>query len=300
MNSVERVREYTLELPQEPQGGTEPPAYWPSNRGGLQVEHLAARYADGLPLALKDVSFKVKPSERVAIVGRTGSGKSTLALSFFRFIEAAAGSIIVDGVDISTIPLQTLRERLTIIPQEAALFAGTVRFNLDPFGTFSDAELYDVLKRTNLLSNGGLATPGGQSGISSLDDHVQDGAKNFSAGQRQLLCLARGLLKLRNSNVLILDESTANLDHDTDVAVQQTIREELGASTILCIAHRLHTIIDFDRVLVLGQGEVIEYDTPSALLAKEGSEFHRLCSETGDLQRLKELADAHAAEVGGQ
>ena len=158
--------------------------------------------------------------------------------------------------------------------------------------------LYDVLKRTNLLSSRTTGSATGQSGITSLDDQVQEGAKNFSAGQRQLLCLARGLLKLRNSNLLVLDESTANLDHETDVAVQQTIREELGSATILCIAHRLHTIIDFDRVLVLGQGQVIEYDTPSELLARgEQSEFYKLCKESGDLEKLKSIAEAHAREA---
>jgi len=295
-NAVERIREYTLDISQEPQGGREPPAQWPSSRPSIQIENLVVRYAEHLDPALKGVSLDVKPSERVAIVGRTGSGKSTLALSFFRFVEANKGKIVVDGIDIASLPLHTLRDRLTIIPQDAALFSGTVRFNLDPFGQFSDADLYDVLKRTNLVASG-TATPGGSSSISSLDDPVQEGAKNFSAGQRQLLCLARGLLKLRNSNLLVLDESTANLDHETDVAIQETIRQELGDATVLCIAHRLHTIIDFDRVLVLSHGEVLEYDTPSALLAKKDSEFGRLCKETGDFDNLKEIADKHVART---
>lgn len=167
MNSVERVREYTLDIAQEPQSGKEPPAHWPSNETGIQVENLVIKYAENLQPALKGVSFSVRPSvsyisspptlvdrkalndvhfcfannqERVAIVGRTGSGKSTLALSFFRFVEAFQGRIIIDGIDIATLPLHTLRGRLTIIPQDAALFTGTVRFNLDPFGQYSDAE----------------------------------------------------------------------------------------------------------------------------------------------------------------
>lgn len=140
MNSVERIQEYTLEVPQEPEGGREPPAHWPSNDSGIQVENLVIKYAEELQPALKGISFTVKPSERVAIVGRTGSGKSTLALSFFRFVEAFKGRIVIDGIDIASVPLHTLRSRLTIIPQDAALFSGTVRFNLDPFGQYSDAE----------------------------------------------------------------------------------------------------------------------------------------------------------------
>lgn len=187
--------------------------------------------------------------------------------------------------------------------------------------------LYDVLRRTNLLNSANndssrSSTPTSSTkkgGVTSLDDQVQEGAKNFSAGQRQLLCLARGLLKLRNSNLLVLDESTANLDQDTDIAVQKTIREEMGDATILCIARtnsllhrcgqeveltviptdRLQTIIDFDRVLVLAQGEVVEYDTPAELLKKEDSEFYKLCKETGDFDKLQEAAFAHAQGSSG-
>ncbi|GAA5881682.1 hypothetical protein JCM3774_005336 [Rhodotorula dairenensis] len=318
-NSVERIQEY-LDIDQESQGGVKPPAIWPTRGGSISVNKLTASYAPELDPVLKGVSFEVKGGEKVGIVGRTGSGKSSLALSFFRFIEPSSGNITIDGLDINTLRLEDLRSRLTIVAQEAALFAGTLRFNLDPFDEHSDRDVWDALRRVQMAAPGASgitpkptprATPGPSRAASikdddsdtiaaeeadrfvvrSLDMQVKEGGKNFSAGQRQLLALARGILKLKSSSILILDESTASLDAATDERIQQTIRDEMADATILCIAHRLRTIIDYDKVLVLDHGVVLEYDSPCNLLAKEDSSFAGLCRKSGDFDVLKKMAE---------
>ncbi|KAI3626411.1 hypothetical protein CBS9595_001772 [Malassezia furfur] len=297
LNSVERIEEY-IHVPPEQQGGAEPPAHWPTDTGGIEVKQLCVRYAHEFPLALSNVSLRIAPGEKVGIVGRTGSGKSTLSLAFFRFLEAESGSIVIDGVDISTITLEALRRRLTIIPQDAQLFQGTVRMNLDPFDAYDDGDMWFALQRCQLATSAeGAAgfTPTDDSVVRSLDDPVEQGGTNFSAGQRQLLSLARGLLKMRDSRILILDESTANLDADADALIQRTIREQMAPNaTLLTVAHRLKTIIDYDKVLVLDQGKVLEYDTPANLLANTHTEFYALCKRSGELDALTEAA--HTAQ----
>ena len=296
MNSVERVGEY-IRITPERHGGTQPPAHWPTDSGSIEVRELSVRYGPEFPLALTGVTFTIAPGEKVGIVGRTGSGKSTLSLAFFRFLEAESGSIVIDGIDISTITLEALRRRLTIIPQDSQLFKGTVRMNLDPIGVYDDGDMWFALQRCQLASgsNDGPFAPDANSVIKSLDDTVEQGGANFSAGQRQLLSLARGLLKMRESRVLILDESTANLDSESDALIQRTIREHMApGATILTVAHRLKTIIDYDKVLVLDKGKVLEYDSPSNLLAKESSSFYQLCAQSGDLDLLKDMAGKKA------
>ncbi|GAA6043182.1 hypothetical protein JCM8097_008715 [Rhodosporidiobolus ruineniae] len=312
-NSVERVQEYTT-LDQEAQGGVKPPAIWPSRGGKISVNGLTASYAPGLPSVLKNVSFEVNGGEKIGIVGRTGSGKSTLGLSFFRFIEPTSGHISIDGLNINTLRLEDLRSRLTIVAQEAALFAGSLRFNLDPFDQHSDEDCWNALQRVQMAAPEATGitprpTPGpsraasvhsDESGtvaeateryvVKSLDMLVTEGGKNFSAGQRQLLALARGILKLKTSSILILDESTASLDHATDERIQTTIREEMADATILCIAHRLRTIIDYTKILVLDHGVVVEYDTPLNLLARDDSAFAALCRKSGEYDVLVEMA----------
>ncbi|BGP12105.1 Transporter of the ATP-binding cassette (ABC) [Rhodosporidiobolus nylandii] len=309
-NSVERVQEYT-QLDQESKGGVKPPAIWPSRSGNITVNQLTASYAPGLPSVLKSVSFEVKGGEKIGIVGRTGSGKSTLGLSFFRFIEPSSGNITIDGIDINTLRLDELRSRLTIVAQEA-----------DPFDQHSDADVWNALQRVQMAAPGATGvtprpTPGPSRAASvasgsddstaaeeeteryvvkSLDMVVTEGGKNFSAGQRQLLALARGILKLKTSSILILDESTASLDHATDERIQRTIREEMADATILCIAHRLRTIIDYTKILVLDHGVVQEYDTPLNLLAKEDSAFAALCRKSGEYDLLKEMAEKAVGE----
>jgi ABC-type multidrug transport system fused ATPase/permease subunit len=311
-NSVERVDEYlALESERFGQGKT-PPEEWPSRQGGaIEVRDLCVRYAPELPLVLRNVSFRVEAGEKIGICGRTGSGKSSLALAMFRFLEAEAGEIVVDGLDLSTVALEHIRSRLTIIPQEAQLFSGTVRFNLDPFGMHADEVLWDVLERCKLVrTSGRMSLDVGTSGtstpindaaqgaadnhstvISSLDMPVEQGGKNFSAGQRQLLALARGLLKLRNSNIVILDESTASLDAGSDAAVQRTIRQEMRDATLLVVAHRIRGIVTFDKVLVLDAGKMIEFDKPSTLLRRPSSAFRELCERSGEFDLLLQMAD---------
>nr|CAG8528506.1 14943_t:CDS:10 [Entrophospora candida] len=280
--SVERVKEY-IELPSEAPlviHDNRPAPTWPHS-GLIEYNDYSTRYREGLELVLKGVTFKIQPKEKIGIVGRTGAGKSSLTLSLFRLIEAVNGEIIVDGVNISKIGLYDLRSRLTIIPQDPILFEGTVAFNLDPFDAHDDVEIWQVLQSAHLkdyilkLEN-------------KLHAKVLEGGNNFSQGQRQLLCLARALL--RRSPVIVLDEATASVDVETDYNIQNTIRSEFNWATLLCIAHRLRTIIDYDKVLVLEQGKVAEFDTPYNLLQKQDSLFRKLCEESNELGYLLEAA----------
>ncbi|KAF9091354.1 hypothetical protein BGX23_005238 [Mortierella sp. AD031] len=287
MNSVERVREY-MDLPQEPPAvieGCRPPPGWPNN-GEINVENLVMQYSLDDPPVIRDVSFHVKPREKIGIVGRTGAGKSTLAVAFFRFMEVTAGRITVDGIDISTLGVHDLRSSLTIIPQDPVLFIGTIRTNLDPFNEHDDAALWATLKRVHLIGEDGAES----SSFGNLDSEVQENGSNFSQGQRQLIGLARALLK--QSKIIILDEATASVDHETDARIQATIREEFKESTLLTIAHRLRTIIDFDKVLVMDHGRVVQFDTPWKLIQEEGGIFRNMCQRSGEFDLLVEMASA--------
>ncbi|KAI9025859.1 hypothetical protein CLU79DRAFT_813063 [Phycomyces nitens] len=298
LNAVERVQEY-LEIEQEPPStinGSRPPAAWPTT-ASVEVKDLAIKYAEDLDPVLHEISFDIRSHEKVGVVGRTGSGKSTLALSFFRFLEPSNGSISIDGIDISHIGVQDLRSKLTIIPQDAVLFSGTIRSNLDPFDEYTDSAVWESLVRAHLSpENRDEEVPEGNATwtVTSLTQTVSDGGNNFSQGQRQLLCMARALLK--NSRLIIMDEATASVDFETDKKIQNTIREEFVHSTLICIAHRLRTIIDYDRVLVLDQGKVIEYDTPANLLLNNAGTglFKSMCEKSGEIDVLIEMA--HAAE----
>ncbi|CAB4400795.1 unnamed protein product [Rhizophagus irregularis] len=280
--SVERVKEY-IDLPSEAPvviQDNRPDPTWPQN-GLIEYQNYSTRYRQGLELVLKGVSFVINPREKVGIVGRTGAGKSSLTLSLFRLIEAVDGAILMDGVDISKIGLYDLRSRLTIIPQDPILFEGTVEFNLDPFETHDEVEIWQALQSAHLKDY-----------ISKLEGKLHakilEGGDNFSQGQRQLLCLARALL--RRSNIIVLDEATACVDVETDFQIQNTIRNEFNWATLLCIAHRLRTIIDYDRVLVLDEGNVVEFDTPYNLLQNPNSLFYKLCEQSNEFDYLKDLA----------
>ena len=312
--SVERINEYSEKNTEAPDVNKEAddqlPPKWPE-KGGIVFKNYSTRYRQGMDLVIKDISFTVAAGEKVGIVGRTGAGKSSLTLALFRIIEAAnshwaiashngadsdadpngsdtgkapkdlekvaieedGGSIEIDGVDISTVGLETLRKHLAIIPQDPTLFAGTVRDNLDPFGQAGDAELWEALERAHLKDY--IATmPGG------LSYEVAQNGENFSVGQRSLICLARALL--RKTKILVLDEATAAVDVETDELIQKTIRQEFKDRTILTIAHRIKTVMDSDKILVLEKGQVQEYGPPSELL-KGNSLFCSLAQKAGEV-----------------
>ena len=270
-NAIERIVEF-MEMDQEAPAitGIRPPPQWPI-QGAIEVKDLEIRYAADLDPVIKDLSFSVKPREKIGVVGRTGSGKSTLALSFFRFVEASAGSIVIDGIDIKDLGTEDLRSNLTIIPQDPTLFSGTLRSNMDPFDQFDDEAIYAAFRRVHLLPDEDLSSVANSVHGSNnstnevnanvfrdLSTMVNEGGKNFSQGQRQLLCLGRALLK--KTGIVLMDEATASVDFETDKAIQKTISTEFSDSTILCIAHRLHTVIEYDRILVLDQGKIQEFE----------------------------------------
>ncbi|KAI4254065.1 MAG: hypothetical protein LQ352_003311 [Teloschistes flavicans] len=317
MNSVERVKEYMdVEQEAEPiKSDARPPGGWPS-QGAIGFSDYSTSYRSDLEPVLKDVTFNVQPGERVGIVGRTGAGKSSLALALFRGLEAEKGKIVIDDVDIGLIGLQDLREAITIVPQDPTLFTGSIRSNLDPFGLSTDEEIFSTLRSVQLIgvspeTQVESTAPEGSRMSEEGNDHnltltkiftntrenanifenlassVAESGSNLSQGQRQLLCLARALLKA--PKVLLMDEATASIDYATDSKIQETLREVKG-STIITIAHRLQTIIDYDKVLVLDKGKVMEYDAPWKLMEREDGIFRGMCEMSGDVEILQEEA----------
>uniref|UniRef100_A0A8C5GHF6 ABC-type glutathione-S-conjugate transporter n=1 Tax=Gouania willdenowi TaxID=441366 RepID=A0A8C5GHF6_GOUWI len=272
--AVERVSEYSqIENEAKWIANTRPPRTWPE-AGRIQFDNFKVRYRDGLDLVLHGITCEINSTEKIGIVGRTGAGKSSLTNCLFRIIEAAEGRILIDDIDISTIGLHDLRNNITIIPQDPVLFFGTLRMNLDPFDRVSDEDIWRVLELSHLKDF-----------VSGLKDRLQhevaEGGENLSVGQRQLLCLARALL--RKSRILILDEATAAVDLETDNLIQNTIRKEFSHCTVLTIAHRLHSIMDSSRVMVLDAGKIVEFDSPSNLLIKNGH-FFSMAKEAGITQ----------------
>lgn len=295
MNSTERVVEY-MELPIEKQGGSEPRQDWPS-QGKIVVRGLEVGYAEDLPSVLKGLNITVEPRERVGVVGRTGSGKSSLTLALFRFLEARKGSILIDGQDIAKIRLRDLRHRLAIIPQDPVLFSGTLRSNLDPFNEHTDSAILDALERVRLLDND--EEPDRQNGHVStknapkhntnifhdLHSPISRGGLNLSQGQRQLLCLARAIIT--RPKIMILDEATSAVDMATDALIQRSIREDFRDSSLLVIAHRLSTVADFDKVLVMSDGRAVEFDEPRKLVEGRGA-FWALLNESGEKEAVEQ------------
>jgi len=208
-------------------------------------------------LVLNGVSFLIRPREKIGIVGRTGSGKSSLIVSLMRLVESASGCIRIDGMDISQVPLNALRSYISVIPQDPVLFSGTIRTNVDPFRHYSDSDILKSLDRAHLHGK-----------ITSLDQEVSEGGTNFSIGERQLICIARALL--RKSKIILLDEATASIDVKTDALIQESIKTEFSECTCLTIAHRINTVMDSDRVLVMDSGHVAEFDTVDNLLNSKG------------------------------
>ena len=272
LTSVERILHYANNIPHEAPEfvpSVDPPAdAWPK-AGSIKVNSASMRYRDG-PLVLKDLSFKIDGGEKIGVVGRTGSGKSSFMIALFRIAELDQGVIEIDGVNCREIGTNTLRSNLSIIPQDPVLFSNSVRYNLDPFGLKSDEEIWEALRKVKLGDSIAALAKG-------LEEMVTEGGDNFSQGQRQLLCIARSLL--RNPKILVMDEATASIDNTTDAAIQEMIRDNFAQATVLTIAHRLNTIMDSDRVLVLKDGRVAEFDTPGNLLSNSQSIFYGMVQE---------------------
>ncbi|KAK0719640.1 hypothetical protein B0H67DRAFT_483988 [Lasiosphaeris hirsuta] len=318
MNSVERIKEY-LDVEQEAAAIVEknrPHENWPT-KGSVEFINYTTRYRKELDPVLKNLTFKIEAREKVGIVGRTGAGKSSLALAIFRALEADEGKIIIDDVDIGKIGLRDLREAITIVPQDPTLFMGTIRTNLDPFSIYLDEDIFAALRRVHLITadevtvsqpsllpepptiavvndNGETSqeptrppTATNKNVFLDLSSPVTESGNNLSQGQRQLLCLARALLK--NPSVLVMDEATASIDYATDSAIQGTIQEL--TSTIITIAHRLQTIVDYDKVLVLDKGQIVEYGPPWELIKKANGSFKGMCETSGDFDSLVRAAE---------
>ncbi|XP_040048069.2 multidrug resistance-associated protein 1 isoform X2 [Gasterosteus aculeatus] len=270
--AVERVKEYR-DTEKEAEWKQEPsrlPPGWPTD-GCIDIRGLGLRYRPDLDLAIRNITLVINRGEKVGIVGRTGAGKSSLTLALFRIIEASEGHIFIDGVDIALLGLHELRSRITIIPQDPVLFSGSLRMNLDPFDCYSDEEVWRALELSHLQSF--------VSGLpNKLSHECSEGGENLSVGQRQLLCLARALL--RKTKILVLDEATAAVDMETDNLIQSTIRSQFEDCTVLTIAHRLNTVMDYTRILVLDKGEMAEFDAPHNLLAQRGA-FYKMAKDAG-------------------
>ncbi|KAF9290732.1 hypothetical protein BGZ74_000466 [Mortierella antarctica] len=275
MNSVERLVHYVKNLPQEPSAenpDATPEPSWPSG-GAVAFRDVTMRYHPELDPVLRNISFEIHAGHKVGVVGRTGAGKSSLIQALFLLCKLDAGLIVLDGVDTSSIGTADLRSHIGIIPQDPVLFHGSFRYNLDPLERHTEQELWAVLETSDLKSYV-QAQEGG------LDAMVVAQGENLSVGQRQLVCLSRALLA--KSKIVVLDEATASVDMATDALIQKAIRVDFAASTVLTVAHRINTIIDYDRILVMNEGQVAEYDTPCNLLRDPYSVFSSLVNETGD------------------
>ncbi|KAL5366084.1 P-loop containing nucleoside triphosphate hydrolase protein [Aspergillus floccosus] len=281
MNAVKQVTEYLSLQMEDFDRGADVPLSWPSH-GRLEIRDLNVRYGPGLPPVIQRLRFNVESGQRIGIVGRTGAGKSSLVLALFRFLEIREGDgqILIDGVDISSIKLETLRSRLTIIPQNPVLFAGTIRSNLDPRSIHDDSELLRALQYVSW-------TP-------ALDASVREGGSNFSVGQRQLLCLARAMIT--SPRILVLDESTSAVDRTTDDLIQRAVRSNFSGQvgpTLLVIAHRISNVVDFDKILVLDAGRAVEFGSPRELMGKSNGVFKGMVEKDADREHLWELINSH-------
>ncbi|CAG8204861.1 unnamed protein product [Penicillium nalgiovense] len=300
MNATERVHYYGTQLEEEaPLHQAEVSPSWPE-KGHIEFNSVEMRYRAGLPLVLQGLTMDVRGGERIGIVGRTGAGKSSIMSALFRLTELSRGSIKIDGVDISTVGLHDLRSRLAIIPQDPALFKGTIRSNLDPFNEHNDLELWSALRKAYLIgqeqglegeglpsgSGSGTITPVTDTDVKArpinkltLESPVDDEGLNFSLGQRQLMALARALV--RDARVIVCDEATSSVDFETDQKIQHTMAQGFDGKTLLCIAHRLRTIIHYDRICVMDQGRIAEMDAPVALWDKADGIFRAMCERSG-------------------
>ncbi|KAF8530160.1 ABC protein [Hysterangium stoloniferum] len=303
MSSVERVAEYSdsdilaQEAPHE-KDDVKPSQGWPSE-GAIEFKDVMMSYRPGLDPVLKGVSMSIRSGEKIGIVGRTGAGKSSLMVALFRLVELSSGSIHIDGIDISSLGLRDLRSKIAIIPQEPLLFSGTIRTNLDPFSVYDDTQLWDALRRAYLVEArscssdekivhkkmgdiGRVEDPEDSGSCTtmhgfSLETVIESEGANLSVGERSLLSLARALVGLSDAKVIVLDEATASVDFETDRKIQITIREEFKNRTLLCIAHRLRTILAYDRILVMDNGQISQFGPPVDLFKKENGIFYTMC-----------------------
>jgi ATP-binding cassette subfamily C (CFTR/MRP) protein 1 len=277
MNSVERLYYYAANLEEEaPLHTTNVRSTWPE-KGEIVFDNVQLRYRKELPLIIHGLTMRIKPGERVGIVGRTGAGKSSIVSTLFRLVELNSGTITIDGINIATIGLYDLRSRLTIIPQEPTLFQGTIRSNLDPFNMYTDAELWSAFRQADLV-NQDQDIKDTKGHRIHLDAPVEEEGTNFSLGQRQLMALARALI--RGSQIILCDEATSSVDFETDRRIQRAIVRGFKDKTLLCIAYRLKTIIGYDRICVMDAGKIVELDAPLTLWEKGGI-FRGMCDSSG-------------------
>ncbi|PWN50302.1 hypothetical protein IE53DRAFT_411000 [Violaceomyces palustris] len=295
------------------EGPIQPPPDWPSKNASIRFENVWLRYSKDLPMVLKGLSFEIRAGEKVGIIGRTGSGKSSLVSSLLRTTSEGLkkGRILIDGIDISRLDLETLRSKISIVMQDPVLFSGSLRENLDPFGQFEDEEILNVMRRVGIAAAAPLGrrvetVERGQEGTTTtseeedpksktqtlnLNTRISSGGTNLSAGQSQLVSLTRSLLK--DSNILILDEATSSTDMETDSIIQNVLRKDKSSRTLICVAHRISSILYYDRILVLDKGEVVEFDSPANLLRKEDDDptaiFKQLFQLSSDRDQLENL-----------
>lgn len=280
MTAVERIVEYTQVSPESIEDDDKAGNDWPV-MGKVEFRNVFLKYSPESTYVLKNLCFTIAPKEKIGVVGRTGAGKSSLIAALFRLTEFE-GDILIDEIFTKQINIHHLRSKISIIPQEPVLFAGTLRKNLDPFDEYKDDELWSALEEVRLKTFVSELPH-------TLSHRMNESGNNFSVGQRQLLCLARAII--RKNKILVLDEATANIDNKTDEIIQLTIRRKFADCTVLTIAHRLHTVIDSDKVLVMDEGTVLEFGHPYELLQSNGA-LHNLVQKAGHatMEVLTELA----------
>ena len=242
---------------------------WPS-KGTIKFENYSVKYRPNTEIVLKKLNFEIGSNEKVGVVGRTGSGKSTICLCLFRILEPLEGTIYIDNEDITKIGLDILRKNLTIIPQDPCLMEGSLRYNIDPFDLKEDEEIISILKKIGFEYT--------ETDEQILNRKIEQGGSNLSVGEKQLICIARAIL--RKTKIVVMDEATANIDMKTEEKIQKALQYVLNDSTVITVAHRIKTIIDYDKILVLDNGKIIEFDTPQNLLKQEKSLFYELYSKS--------------------